>query len=139
MASQKVRSTHKGHYDFVNEQLLNSSKLGESLEVSHHSVKSYVDIMGDTFILRVLPPYFLNLKRRLVKSPKIFIRDTGLLHALLDIRTGNDLLGHPVYGSSWEGFVIENILAALPDWHSYFYQHWQGRLSFTEFHSSTAV
>ena len=106
----------------VNGQLLNSSKLGESLGVSHHSVKSYVDILGDTFILRVLPPYFLNLKKRLVKSPKVFIRDTGLLHALLDIRTGNDLLGHPVYGSSWEGFVIENILTALPDWHSYFYR-----------------
>jgi predicted AAA+ superfamily ATPase len=106
----------------VHGQLLNSSKLGESLGVSHHTVRSYVDIMEQTFILRVLPPYFANLKKRLVKSAKVFIRDTGLLHTLLDIKTDNDLLGHPVYGSSWEGFVIENVLAAMPDWRPSFYR-----------------
>jgi len=92
-------------------QLLNSSKLGESLGVSHHTVRSYSDLLEQTFVLRVLRPYESNLKKRLIKSPKIYIRDTGLLHALLDIESHNELLGHPVYGASWEGFVIENILS----------------------------
>jgi predicted AAA+ superfamily ATPase len=106
----------------VHGQLLNSSRLGESLGVSHHTVRSYIDILEQTFILRVLPPYFANLKKRLVKSAKVFVRDTGLLHALLDIQTDNELLGHPVYGSSWESFVIENVLTAMPDWRPSFYR-----------------
>jgi predicted AAA+ superfamily ATPase len=103
-------------------QILNSSKLGESLGLSHHTVRSYVDLFDQTFVLRVLWPYEANLKKRLVKSPKIYIRDTGLLHALLSIEDHNDLLGHPVYGASWEGFVIENILSLLPDWTASFYR-----------------
>lgn len=106
----------------VHGQLLNSSKLGESLGVSHHTIRSYLDILDHTFILRVLQPYEANLKKRLVKSPKIYIRDSGLLHALLGIETHNDLLGHPVYGASWEGFVLENIIASLPRWRPYFYR-----------------
>ena len=74
----------------------------------------------------MLQPYHANLKKRLVKSPKIFLRDTGLLHTLLGIQSHNDLLGHPVYGASWEGFVIENIVAAYPDWKSYFYRSASG-------------
>jgi uncharacterized protein len=103
-------------------QLLNNSKIGDSLGVSNHSIRSYVDILDHTFILRVLPPYAINLKKRLVKSPKIFLRDTGLLHAILDIETQNDLLGHPVLGSSWEGLVIENILSIFSDWKAFFYR-----------------
>ena len=103
-------------------QLLNSSKLGESLGVSHHTVRSYSDLLEQTFVLRVLRPYESNLKKRLIKSPKIYIRDTGLLHALLDIESHNELLGHPVYGASWEGFVIENILSVLPNWNAFFYR-----------------
>ncbi len=106
----------------VNGQLLNSSKLGESLSLSHHTIRSYIDIMEQTFIFRILPPYIVNLKKRLVKSPKIFIRDTGLLHALLGIESQDDLMGHPVYGSSWEGFVIENVLSLLPKWRPAFYR-----------------
>jgi len=106
----------------VHGQLLNSSKLGESLGVSHHTIRSYLDILDHTFIMRVLQPYETNLKKRLVKSPKIYIRDSGLLHALLGIETHNDLLGHPVYGTSWEGFVLENIIASLPRWRPYFYR-----------------
>jgi hypothetical protein len=83
-------------------------------------------LLEHTYLLRVLEPYYANLKKRLVKSPKIYLRDTGLLHALLDIKTHNDLLGHPVYGSSWEGFVIENIAAAHPDWKQYFYRSASG-------------
>ena len=106
----------------VHGQLLNSSKLGESLGVTHHTVKSYIDIMEQTFIFRVLSPFAVNLKKRLVKSPKIFIRDTGLLHAMLGIETQDELMGHPVYGASWEGFVIENVLSLLPKWRSSFYR-----------------
>jgi hypothetical protein len=107
-------------------EILNSSKLGESLGLSHHAVRSYVDLFDQTFILRILRPYETNLKKRLIKSPKIYLRDTGLLHALLGIEDHNDLLGHPVYGSSWEGFVIENILSLLPEWAASFYRSSSG-------------
>jgi len=103
-------------------QLLNSSKLGESMGVSHHTVRSYIDMLEQSFVLRVLRPYESNLKKRLIKSPKIYIRDSGILHALLDIENHNDLLGHPVYGPSWEGLVIENILSLLPNWKASFYR-----------------
>ncbi len=103
-------------------QLLNSSKLGESMGVSHHTVRSYVDMLEQCFVLRVLHPYESNLKKRLIKSPKIYIRDSGILHALLGIENHNDLLGHPVYGASWEGLVIENILPLLPNWKASFYR-----------------
>lgn len=106
----------------VHGQVLNSSKLGESLSVSHHTVRSYVDLLEQTFLLRVLMPYEANLKKRLIKSPKMYIRDTGLLHALLSIETHNDLLGHPVYGFSWEGFAIENLISSLPQWRPFFYR-----------------
>ncbi len=106
----------------VHGQLLNSSKLGESLGVSNHTIRSYIDILDHTFVLRVLQPYAANLKKRLVKSPKIYIRDSGLLHALLAIESHNDLLGHPVYGASWEGFVLENIISSLPQWKAGFYR-----------------
>jgi len=72
--------------------------------------------------VRVLEPYYANLKKRLIKSPKLYLRDSGLLHTLLDIQTHNDLLGHPVYGISWEGFVIENIISAHTEWRPYFYR-----------------
>jgi predicted AAA+ superfamily ATPase len=107
-------------------QILNSSKLGESLGLSHHAVRSYVDLFDQTFVLRILRPYEPNLKKRLIKSPKIYLRDTGLLHALLGIEDHNDLLGHPVYGASWEGFVMENILSFLPDWAASFYRSSSG-------------
>ncbi len=103
-------------------QLLNSSKLGESMGVSHHTVRSYIDMLEQSFVLRVLRPYESNLKKRLIKSPKVYIRDSGILHALLDIENHNDLLGHPVYGPSWEGLVIENILSLLPNWEASFYR-----------------
>src|SRR5512139_588416 len=103
-------------------QLLNSSKLGESMGVSHHTVRSYIDMLEESFVLRALRPYESNLKKRLIKSPKIYIRDSGLLHALLGIENHNDLLGHPVYGASWEGLVIENILSLLQNWKASFYR-----------------
>lgn len=103
-------------------QIANYSKLGESMGTSHNTVHSYINLLSQTFLLRVLQPYHANLKKRLVKSPKIFIRDSGLLHALLGISSFNDLLGHPVFGFSWEGFVIETILSEFPDWQGGFYR-----------------
>ena len=103
-------------------QLLNSSKLGSALGVSHNTVRNYIDLLEQAFIVRSLPPFLPNLNKRLTKSPKIYLRDSGLLHSLLEIDTFNRLLGHPVLGSSWEGFVIENLLAALPDWRASFYR-----------------
>ena len=103
-------------------QTLNSSKIGGALGVSHHTVRSYIDILAETFLLRILPPYQANVKKRLIKSPKIYVRDTGLLHALLDIEDHNDLLGNPVYGASWEGFVLESIISKTPQWRHSFYR-----------------
>jgi predicted AAA+ superfamily ATPase len=110
----------------IHGQLLNRSSLGESLGVSHHTVNSYVALLEQTYLLRVLEPYHANVKKRLIKAPKIYLRDSGLLHGLLDITTQNDLLGNPVYGASWEGFVIENTLAGLMQWRPYFYRSASG-------------
>jgi uncharacterized protein len=103
-------------------QTLNSAKLGGSLDRSANTVRHYIDILEQTFLLRTLSPYSVNVKKRLVKSPKVYLRDSGLLHALLDIESMNDLMGHPVYGASFEGYIIENILANLPRWKAYFYR-----------------
>ena len=92
-------------------QLWNASKIAASLGVSAPTSRSYLDILEDTFMIRVLPPFAANLKKRLVKSPKVFLRDSGLLHALLRLATTDQLLAHPVAGASWEGWVIEQALA----------------------------
>ena len=107
----------------VHGQLWNASRIAGSLGMSAPTVKHYLDILDETFIARALPPYYTNIKKRLIKSPKVYIRDTGLLHALLRISTIEDLLSHPVAGSSWEGFVIEQILGRLPqDREAHFYR-----------------
>lgn len=93
-------------------QLWNASKIAASLGVTAPTAKHYLDTLQDTFMVRVLPPFAANLKKRLVKSPKVYLRDSGLLHALLRIATVDDLLGHPIAGASWEGWVIEQALAA---------------------------
>jgi|WetSurMetagenome_2_1015567.scaffolds.fasta_scaffold184712_2 uncharacterized protein len=104
-------------------QLWNSSKVAASLGIHYHTVNRYLYIFQDMFLLRILQPYYSNLKKRLVKSPKIYLRDSGLLHALLRIGDFNQLLGHPAIGSSWEGWVIEQILGNLPFlWDFYFYR-----------------
>ncbi|MCZ0932366.1 MAG: ATP-binding protein [Oligoflexia bacterium] len=103
-------------------QTLNSSKLAGSLGVSSHTVNSYIDILEKTFLIRLLQPFSENLKKRLVKSPKVYIRDSGLLHSLLKVDTMNELFSHPVFGSSFEGFVLEQIISSLPRWQFYFYR-----------------
>lgn len=95
-------------------ELLNASKLAGSLGVESVTVSRYIDLMVDLMLVRRLQPWFGNIKKRLVKSPRIYVRDSGITHALLQIRNYEVLLSHPVYGKSWEGFVIENIIAALP-------------------------
>jgi predicted AAA+ superfamily ATPase len=94
--------------------LLNQSALAASLGVTAPTVKRYIDYLHDSFHLRLLQPWHINAKKRLIKSPKIYIRDSGLLHALLDIAMYHDLLGHPVVGQSWEGYVLEQIASELP-------------------------
>lgn len=106
--------------------LLNASNLADALGVSSHTIRSYVDLLEHTFMLRVLRPDTSNLKKRLVKSPKIYIRDSGILHALLDIRTHDDLLSHPVFGASFEGFAMENILAVSERYECSFYRTSKG-------------
>ncbi|TRX24138.1 ATP-binding protein [Flavobacterium franklandianum] len=103
-------------------QLINYSKLGESLGLTHPTIRRYIDLLEQTFILRTVLPYETNVKKRLVKSPKVFVRDSGLLHQLLSIPDFNSLLGNPVFGSSWEGVVVENIIVNKPDWNYYFYR-----------------
>lgn len=95
-------------------QLWNASTLAGSLGVTAPSVRHYLDILESTFMVRVLPPYSANLGKRLVKSPKVYFRDSGLLHALLNLPDHHALLGHPVLGASWEGWVIEQILSQAP-------------------------
>ena len=106
----------------IHGSLLNASKLADSLGVSSHTVRSYIDLLAHTFMLRVLLPDAPNLKKRLVKSPKIYIRDSGILHTLLDIRTHDDLLSHPIMGASFEGFAMENILAFAKNYEPSFYR-----------------
>ncbi|MSR31313.1 MAG: ATP-binding protein [Gemmataceae bacterium] len=94
--------------------LLNSAKLAGALEVSNPTINRYTDLLVDLLLLRRLQPYHINVKKRLVKKPKIYIRDSGLLHALLHLENASAVLGHPVAGGSWEGFVIENLIQAAP-------------------------
>jgi predicted AAA+ superfamily ATPase len=94
--------------------LLNASRLAASLQISAPTVQRYVDLLIDLLLVRRLPPFHRNAGKRLVKSPKIYIKDSGLVHALLGLKTYNDIAGHPVSGASWEGFAIENLLAAAP-------------------------
>jgi len=103
-------------------QIINLSKLGESLGTSHTTIRRYIDLLEQTFIIRTLLPFESNIKKRLVKSPKIFVRDSGILHQLLAISDFNQLLGNPILGSSWEGYVVENLTAKLFEYSAFFYR-----------------
>jgi predicted AAA+ superfamily ATPase len=94
-------------------QSLNYSGLSQALGVSDNTVRNWLDLLAGAFAVRLLPPFSGNLKKRLVKAPKLYIRDPGILHALLSVESMEELHGHPVYGASWEGFALENILANL--------------------------
>jgi len=102
-------------------QLWNGSVLARSLGVSEKTAKRYLEILEGTFLTRIILPWFENVGKRLVKAPKVFVRDTGLLHALLDIGDMDALFSHPKVGASWEGFAIEEIIARYPEGQHYFY------------------
>ena len=97
----------------VHAQTWNASQIGKSLGLSYATVNGYLDYLEGAFLIRRLPPYTSNLKKRAVKSPKCYIRDSGLLHALLGLGSDADLLFRPWVGASWEGFAIEQILGTL--------------------------
>ncbi len=93
---------------------LNAAHLARNLDVSGVTIGRYLDLMVDLLLVRRLMPWTFNVGKRLVRSPKVYLRDSGIAHALLNVQGPNDLLGHPVVGGSWEGFVIENLLSVTP-------------------------
>jgi uncharacterized protein len=113
--------------------LCNASSLGASLGVSHHTIQRRLDILERTFLVRRLQPYFRNVGKRLVKSPKTHLRDTELLHHLLNLATLDQVSNHPIKGASWETFVIEELIRrerlAHPHTQSFFWQYQRRRRS----------
>ncbi len=95
--------------------LLNMATLARSLAIDGKTVARYVDLLADLFLVRRLTPFHANVRKRLVKSPKVYVRDSGLVHALLRLDDEDSVLGHPVAGASWEGFVLETLIRAAPD------------------------
>jgi predicted AAA+ superfamily ATPase len=102
-------------------QTWNASDLGRSMGLTDKTVRRYLDILTGTYMIRQLQPWHENLKKRQVKTPKVFLRDTGLLHSLLNIPSRHDLLGHPRLGASWEGFTLEQVLSVLRTSEAYFW------------------
>ncbi len=107
-------------------QLLNSSQLAKSMGMNDKTIRSYIDILTATYMVRPVQPWHANLKKRQVKSPKIYISDTGLLHHLLGLRDMEDLLGHPQLGASWESFALEQIARNIPALVPYFWSTYSG-------------
>jgi predicted AAA+ superfamily ATPase len=107
-------------------QVWNAAEPARSLGVSESTTRRYLDLLTDAFMVRQLKPYFANLKKRQVKSPKVYLRDSGLLHQLLGIDSMKSLLSHPKCGASWEGFVIEQVLKREPHDESFFWATHQG-------------
>jgi len=95
--------------------LLNAASLARGLAVDGKTIARHLDLLVDLLLVRRLPPVHTNTRKRLIKSPKVYVRDSGVVHALLGIRGGENLLGHPVVGPSWEGFVTENLIALAPE------------------------
>ncbi len=93
----------------------NAAKIAKSLSIDGKTVAKYLDLMVDLLLVRRLQPYHINTNKRLVKSPKVYIRDSGLLHTLLQLDDSEDVLSHPIAGDSWEGFIIENLINASPE------------------------
>ena len=95
--------------------LWNAASLARSLAVDGKTVARYVDLLADLLLVRRLPPFHANVRKRLAKSPKVYVRDSGIVHALLRLDDPESVLGHPIAGASWEGFVIETLLRAAPE------------------------
>ncbi len=101
-------------------QTINYSKLAGLMDLSIPTLKKYLMLLEQTFMIRLLHPTEVNIKKRLARTPKLYLRDSGILHALLDIDDFDHLLAHPSMGSSWEGFCVEHVIAKLPGWHPSF-------------------
>ena len=95
--------------------LLNAAEFARSLGVDGKTVAAYLDLLVDLLLVRRLEPWHANAGKRLVKSPHVYVRDSGLVHTLLGLAALDDVLGHPVAGASWEGFVLETLIAAAPE------------------------
>jgi predicted AAA+ superfamily ATPase len=102
-------------------QLWNGSEIAASMGISPQSSRNYLDALEQTFMIRRLLPWYVNVGKRLVKTPKIYFRDSGIFHALQNIASGEQLISHPKLGASWEGFVLEQVLRQLPGEEAYFY------------------
>ncbi|MBN2842116.1 MAG: ATP-binding protein, partial [Sedimentisphaerales bacterium] len=102
-------------------QVWNASRLGAAMGLNNKTVSSYLDILTETYMIRQLQPWYENISKRQVKSPKIYFRDTGLLHSLLSVPDYQTLLGHPQVGACWEGFALEQILRILKIEQGYFW------------------
>jgi predicted AAA+ superfamily ATPase len=102
-------------------QIWNAAEPARSLGLSEPTVRRYLDILQDVFMIRVLQPWYANLQKRQIKSPKIYFRDSGLLHTLLGIRSDHDLLTHPKSGASWEGYIIEEVIKSISPDETYFW------------------
>ena len=107
-------------------QFWNAAELARSMDATPATVNRYRDLLAGTFMLRVLPPWFENLGKRLVKAPKVYIQDSGILHFLLGLEGADELPLHPRYGASWEGFALEQILTEHGDREAYFYATQRG-------------
>lgn len=107
-------------------QIWNAAELARALAINESTVRRYLDLMAGVFMVRQLPPWFENLGKRQVKAPKVYVRDTGLLHALLGIANQRDLELHPKVGASWEGYAVEEVLKALRPDEAYFWATHQG-------------
>ena len=105
----------------VHSQTWNASSLSRSMGVSVNAVNHYRDLLAGTFMIRVLPPWFENVGKRVVKAPKVYVRDSGILHYLLGLESMDDLVRHPAYGPSWEGFALEQALIAFGARQAYFW------------------
>lgn len=101
-------------------QTINYSKIASAVDLSQQTLKKYISILEQTYMLRLLYPFESNIKKRMIKAPKVYIRDTGILHYLQDIESFDELLSNPIVGASWEGFCIENIIAEFPEWHPFY-------------------
>jgi len=107
-------------------QVWNAAQFARSLGTSENTARRYLDILAGAYMVRVLPPWFENLRKRQIKAPKIYIRDSGILHALLQLQTLSDLRGHPGFGASWEGFALEHVIRALQTRDAYFWATYAG-------------
>lgn len=107
-------------------QVLNTAKLGSSLNLTGPAIRARLEFLEEALFVRLLPSWEGNLKKRLVKAPKLYLRDSGLCHALLGIESLDDLLAHPVWGASWEAYCIESICTVMDGWHASFFRSSNG-------------